>query len=82
MKLRAGVLQRRHEIAEQPPAGLLGWAMMVVLQLRENVGGVHYDRAGLHQPQDGDLLVELPPGRFDALLKAALGEPVRAGEAA
>jgi hypothetical protein len=30
----------------------------------------------------GDLLVELPPGRFDALLKAALGEPVRAGEAA
>ena len=30
----------------------------------------------------GDLLVELPPGWFDALLKAALGEPVRAGEAA
>jgi hypothetical protein len=30
----------------------------------------------------GDLLVELPPGRFDGLLRAALGAPVQAGEAA
>jgi hypothetical protein len=30
----------------------------------------------------GDLLVELPPGRFDGLLQAALGAPVQAGEAA
>jgi hypothetical protein len=30
----------------------------------------------------GDLLVELPPERFGALLETALGEPVRAGEAA
>jgi hypothetical protein len=30
----------------------------------------------------GDLLVELPPGRFDGLLRAALGAPAQAGEAA
>ncbi len=30
----------------------------------------------------GDLLVELPPRRFDALLRAAPGAPVQAGEAA
>lgn len=30
----------------------------------------------------GDLLVELPPRRFDGLLRAALGAPVQAGEAA
>jgi hypothetical protein len=30
----------------------------------------------------GDLLVELPPGRFDGLLRAALDAPVQAGEAA
>jgi hypothetical protein len=30
----------------------------------------------------GDLLVELPPGRFDGLLRAALGAPIQAGEAA
>jgi len=30
----------------------------------------------------GDLLVGLPPGRFDGLLRATFGEPVGAGEAA
>jgi hypothetical protein len=30
----------------------------------------------------GDLVVELPPSRFDGLLRAALGAPVQAGEAA
>jgi len=30
----------------------------------------------------GDLLVELPPARFAALLKAAVGAPIGAGEAA
>jgi hypothetical protein len=37
---------------------------------------------GLADDDLGELLVELPPGRFDALLEAALGAPVRAGEAA
>jgi hypothetical protein len=37
---------------------------------------------GLAGDDLGDLLVELPPRRFNALLEAALGSPVQAGEAA
>ena len=31
---------------------------MVVLQFRENIGGVHYDYAGVNQTQNRDFLIE------------------------
>ena len=60
-ELSTGVVKRRHEVTEQVSAHRIARATVVVLQFREDVGGVHHDHASMHQTQYGYVLVERAP---------------------